>query len=236
MATKPTVLFDELTKLASDFVTTQRGVWDHAAWVDLLARAQAKGIEFSEDMQASLGDLLEAMKRYHGAVASTDDVEGAMTRVFDNSAAFVKRQQGVWGHAEWEDFVRTAQDNVRAWSDGTEAYVGGVLESLKEFYDLFPPVPAAKPVPAAQVPPATEALPSTQPTRPMGRQDDLTAIAGLGPALARKLNQEGIVSYAQLAALSDAEIAHLERNVLKSSGRFKRNDWVGQARRLSEAG
>jgi predicted flap endonuclease-1-like 5' DNA nuclease len=48
------------------------------------------------------------------------------------------------------------------------------------------------------------------------------------------LNQEGIVSYAQLADLSDADIAHLEKNVIKYSGRIKRNDWVGQAKKLSQ--
>ena len=50
-----------------------------------------------------------------------------------------------------------------------------------------------------------------------------------------ELRQEGIVSYAQLAALSDGEIARLEKDVIKSSGRFKKDDWVGQARRLARA-
>jgi predicted flap endonuclease-1-like 5' DNA nuclease len=67
------------------------------------------------------------------------------------------------------------------------------------------------------------------------KRDDLTAINGLGPALAKKLNQAGIVSYAQLAALSDTDIAHLEKNVLKSAGRITRNDWVGQAKKLAQA-
>jgi len=49
------------------------------------------------------------------------------------------------------------------------------------------------------------------------------------------LNQEGIASYAQLAELSDADIAHLEENVIKSTGRFKRNAWVGPAKKLAQA-
>jgi len=53
--------------------------------------------------------------------------------------------------------------------------------------------------------------------------------------MAKKLNQEGIVSYAQLAELSDADIANLEKNVIKSTGRFKRNDWIGQAKKLAQA-
>ena len=228
MATASTAPFEELTKTASDFVTSQGGMWDHKAWMDFLSRVRQKDVAVSEDMQSKLGDLLEAMKDYHTAVSSTDDIERAMRTVFNESVAFIKRQKGVWGHAEWEDFVKTMQQNTRTWSEGTEAYLGGVLESLKAFYALSPAATVQESGPAA----STVSSPTSrkQPNKP----DDLTAIAGLGPALAKKLNQEGIVSYAQLAELSDADIAHLEKNVIKSSGRFKRNDWVGQAKKLAQ--
>jgi hypothetical protein len=89
-------------------------------------------------MQSKLGELLEAMKEYHMAVSSTEDIERAMSTVFDESVTFIKRQKGVWGHAEWEDFVKTIQQNTKTWTEGTEAYLGGVLESLKVFYKLSP--------------------------------------------------------------------------------------------------
>jgi predicted flap endonuclease-1-like 5' DNA nuclease len=234
MATKQTAPFDELTRLASDFVTAQQGTWDHNAWLDFLARLQERGIDISAEMQANLGDLLEAMKEYHTAVSSTEEIEKAMSTVFNNSAAFIKRQKGVWGHAEWEDFLQTMQDNTRTWSEGMEAYLGGVLESLKVFYSLVPSVTVSESEPLARSPSRAAAGRSTLPASP-GEQDDLTAITGLGPALAKKLYQEGIVSYAQLAALSEAEIASLEKTVIKSSGRFERDDWVGQAKRLAQA-
>ena len=106
MATASTASFEELTKTASDFVTSQSGMWDHKAWMDFLARVRTTGVEISEDMQPKLGDLLEAMREYHTAVSSTDDIEQAMSTVFNESVAFIKRQKGVWGHAEWEDFSR----------------------------------------------------------------------------------------------------------------------------------
>jgi len=202
--------------------------------MDFLSRVQQKGGEISEDMQSKLGDLLEAMKEYHTAVSATEDIEKAMSTVFNESVAFIKRQKGVWGHAEWEDFVKTMQQKTRTWSEGTEAYLGGVLESLKVFYALPPAAPVQKSAPAAP----RRSSPTSSPARvrrQSNKQDDLTAIPGLGPALAKKLNQEGIVSYAQLADLSDADIAHLEKNVIKSSGRIKRNDWVGQAKKLAQA-
>jgi predicted flap endonuclease-1-like 5' DNA nuclease len=234
MPSKRTDPFDELTRLASDFVTAQRGMWDHGAWLGFLGRVQDRGIEISGEMQANLGDLLEAMREYHTAVSSTGDIEKAMNTVFNNSVAFIKRQEGVWGHAEWEDFVRTMQENTRTWSEGMEAYLGGVLESLKVFYGLFPALSVGEPQPAAASRPLPKPAPASE-RQPAGGPDDLTAIAGLGPAMARKLNQEGIVSYAQLAALTDAQIARLEHQVIKAAGRFKRDDWIGQAKRLSRA-
>ena len=149
MATERTAPFEELTKLATDFVTTQKGRWDHKAWMDFLSRVQQKGVEISEDMQSKLGDLLEAMNEYHTAVSSTEDVEKAMSTVFMESVAFIKRQKGLWGHAEWEDFVKTIQQNSRTWSEGTEAYLGGVVESLKFFYALSPTALVQKSAPAA---------------------------------------------------------------------------------------
>ena len=87
-------------------------MWDHTDWMDFRSRVQQKGVEMSEDMQSKLGDLLEAMKEYHSAVSSTDDVEKAMSTVFNESVAFIKRQKGVWGHAEWEDFWTSMSSQV----------------------------------------------------------------------------------------------------------------------------
>jgi large subunit ribosomal protein L21 len=64
------------------------------------------------------------------------------------------------------------------------------------------------------------------------RQDDLKQISGVGPGLEKKLQDAGITSYAQIAALTDAEIQDLEANVVKFAGRIKRDDWIGQARQL----
>jgi hypothetical protein len=164
MATAKTSPFEELTKLASDFVTSEKGVWDHRAWMDFLSRVQQKGVEISDDMQCKLGDLLEAMKEYHTAVSSTEDIQEAMSTVFNESVAFIKQHKGIWGHTEWEDFVKTIQQNTHTWSDGTEAYLGGVLESLKVFYAMSSAAPEQKSVPDA---------PSSSPSSgPHGRADD----------------------------------------------------------------
>ncbi len=66
-----------------------------------------------------------------------------------------------------------------------------------------------------------------------GQQDDLTLIRGIGPFIERKLNELGIFTYEQLAALDDELIEQLTVAIEFFPGRIKRDDWVGQARRLS---
>jgi len=176
MATKRTAPFEELIKLASDFVTSQKGIWDHNAWVGFLSDVQQKGIEISAEMQSKLGDLLEAVKEYQMAVFSTEDIEKAMSTLLNESLAFIQRQKGVWGHAEWEDFVRTMQQNTRTWSEGMEAYLGGVLESLKVFYR----------VPSAAPPEKSEPVPTAAPVRKVVPAARKNALRKASPAQTRK--------------------------------------------------
>jgi hypothetical protein len=64
--------------------------------------------------------------------------------------------------------------------------------------------------------------------------DDLKLINGIGPAVESRLHGIGILTFAQLAALSPADIA---ASVSDLSGltteRIIKQDWIGQARRLA---
>ncbi|MDC3032460.1 hypothetical protein OA249_00685 [Litorivicinus sp.] len=62
--------------------------------------------------------------------------------------------------------------------------------------------------------------------------DNLKLISGIGPGLEKKLRDAGITSYSQIATLTPAEITDLEANVVKFTGRIKRDDWIGQAQLL----
>lgn len=62
--------------------------------------------------------------------------------------------------------------------------------------------------------------------------DDLKAISGVGPKLEQVLNRRGIRRYAQIAALTDEEIARLDEE-FGFRGRIERDDWRGQAKKLS---
>lgn len=67
---------------------------------------------------------------------------------------------------------------------------------------------------------------------PPNEKDDLKLINGIGPVLEGKLNGVGVCSYRQIAMLTDAEIERIESEVIHSSGRVRREDWIGQAQAL----
>jgi predicted flap endonuclease-1-like 5' DNA nuclease len=64
--------------------------------------------------------------------------------------------------------------------------------------------------------------------------DDLTRISGIGPTIQRLLHEQGITTFAQLAALDDAQVDELQATLHGFPGRIRRDDWVGQAARLLE--
>ena len=61
-------------------------------------------------------------------------------------------------------------------------------------------------------------------------RDDLKRISGIGPVMERHLNELGVVSFAQLAAFDEADVARVDAALTEFRGRIVRDDWVGQAR------
>jgi len=62
--------------------------------------------------------------------------------------------------------------------------------------------------------------------------DDLKAISGVGPKLETVLNGLGVWTFAQIAGWTEQEIAWVE-DYLSFKGRIGRDDWIGQAAKLS---
>jgi NADH-quinone oxidoreductase subunit E len=91
---------------------------------------------------------------------------------------------------------------------------------------------AAAPVAAEPVAPKAHMAPRAQ-ARP-DAPDDLKAIGGIGPKLEKVLNGLGIRTYAQIAALTEAEILGLDEQ-LGFRGRIARDEWLKQAAALAAA-
>ena len=71
-------------------------------------------------------------------------------------------------------------------------------------------------------------------TAPDGPADDLKKISGVGPVLEKKLNALGVMTYAQVAAMSKDDITNLD-DALSFKGRIERDDWQNQATELAKA-
>lgn len=69
-------------------------------------------------------------------------------------------------------------------------------------------------------------------TAQKGGDDDLTQLTGVGKVMAEKLHQAGVTSLAQIAAWSEEDVARMDAE-LDFKGRIQRDDWVGQARKLT---
>lgn len=67
---------------------------------------------------------------------------------------------------------------------------------------------------------------------PKGKGDDLTVIKGIGPVAAKDLNEQGVTTFAQIAALSDADVEKIDANMPFSADQIK--DWRDQAKELAK--
>ena len=156
----------------------------------------------------------------------------------------MQSQQQLW--TQWADYYQQWQtvlakevnDVGEQYADTPVAANEPVAAVATETAELAEPTPAVATV-AAEVAPAEatdEATVATAQEADNKAADDLTAIAGIGPALARKLNDAGIKTYADIAAWSEADIENIEHTLLggRFAGRIQRDDWIGQARTLSK--
>ncbi len=83
---------------------------------------------------------------------------------------------------------------------------------------------AAAPKKAAAKKPATKAAASGS--------DDLKKLSGVGPALEKKLLENGVTTFAQIAAWSADDVAAMDEK-LSFKGRIEREGWIEQAKTLA---
>jgi len=67
---------------------------------------------------------------------------------------------------------------------------------------------------------------------PKGEPDDLTVIKGIGPVAAKDLVEQGIITFAQLAKLTDKDVAKIDEHMPFSADQIK--DWREQAKELAK--
>jgi small subunit ribosomal protein S2 len=68
---------------------------------------------------------------------------------------------------------------------------------------------------------------------PRGEVDDLKKINGITPRFEQQLNEQGVFHIWQIATFEPADVEALDK-VLRAKGRIASDDWVGQAKKLSD--
>ena len=97
-----------------------------------------------------------------------------------------------------------------------------------------PPAQVPQPEPQPSQPdPGPPPGPEPMPEQPTGGADDLGRIKGLGPKLQTLLPALGLTSFAQIAALSETDLAALDPRLGPFAGRPTRDGWVEQAKYLA---
>ncbi|PTM43242.1 NADH-quinone oxidoreductase subunit NuoE [Bosea sp. 124] len=88
--------------------------------------------------------------------------------------------------------------------------------------------------PAASAPPAVaETKPELLAAARNGKPDDLSLIWGVGPKLAKMLNEMGVWHFEQIAGWKAEELAWVDARLTGFKGRATRDDWISQATKLA---
>jgi len=126
---------------------------------------------------------------------------------------------------------------VRGRSDETDAPAAKQLGFATRMDAQRQSEPAPEPMPSPEPAPGPDTGARPDPgraaTAAAGSGDDLTAIKGLGPKAAERLQEMGVTRYTQIAAWSDADVARFDRE-LSARGRIVRDEWVAQAKALAK--
>ncbi|TPI32226.1 50S ribosomal protein L21 [Mesorhizobium sp. B3-1-6] len=126
-----------------------------------------------------------------------------------------------------------AKPEAKAEAKAPEAKAEVAAEAKAE---AAPKEPKAKKEPKAEAAPKEEAKAETVAAplfkAPKGEPDDLTVIKGIGPVAAKDLAEQGIVTFAQLAKLTDKDVAKIDEHMPFSADQIK--DWREQAKELAK--
>ena len=179
--------------------------------VEKLAGNAGDIIQFAEVLAVGEGDSAEIGAPFvSGAMVTAEVVEQGKAKTV---IAFKKRRRQnsrrTRGHRQLLTTVRIA-----------EILTGGAKPAKKA---------AAK---EAKAEAKTEAAAAPLFTAPAGEGDDLTKIKGVGKVAAGQLKEQGITSFAQIAALSDADVETIDANMPFSADQIR--DWREQAKELAK--
>jgi predicted flap endonuclease-1-like 5' DNA nuclease len=206
-----------LKNLATWETAVKKTLAHEVAWVEQWVHQVAQEKGTSEMMTAWVGQMEEVLQRWIQT----------QNQWWDEYFA-VLRQSGFVSVAAPEPAPGAEPVAVAGAAETVAAEAPPVVVELPVTVEP-PPAPVA-PVVVAAAPVVEASLAGESAPRSVPAQaDDLKLISGIGQALERKLHACGVCSFRDLAMLGDADIDRVEATI-KSFGRIRRDDWIGQAR------
>ncbi|MBR9825323.1 MAG: 50S ribosomal protein L21 [Alphaproteobacteria bacterium] len=133
------------------------------------------------------------------------------------------------GHRQWGTTVRIAEivapgDKAKTKLKTTTAPVADEAPAAK--------APETKAAPKKKAA-APKAEAKTEAPAAAAGNDELTKLTGVGPALATKLNDAGITSFAQIAAWTEADMDALSETITGLKAKAEKGDWIAAAKDLA---
>lgn len=220
-----TELFEDLVKRGEAIENDVRERVQDNEVVKKASKSVAKYAEAAQDFQAQAREQLEArMERMRdllgvkGLGKKGSKLSAKLDKLEDEVAETVAKARSKAKERNSDLKTRITRLSEEIEAVATEAGTDFVKSTRKAA------TRTSKAVHEAVAKPAADKAPVMAP-------DDLTLIAGVGPALEKKLNAAGITTFAQIAALKKADITALDETI-GARGRIIRDEWVKQAKVL----
>lgn len=147
------------------------------------------------------------------------------------------------GHRQWGSVVRIAEIVAPGETAKTKLKSTTAAPKTADKADAAPKAKAkaapkktdAKKAAAPKAEAKTEAPKKAAPKKAAAKagNDDLTKLDGLGPAFAKKLNEAGVTSFAQIAAWTEADLDTLNESITGLKAKAEANNWIEAAKSLA---
>jgi len=202
-----------------------------------------------EKLEGAAGDTLDLgdvlmLGSDAGVTVGSPTVDGAQVigELLDTNRArkiivFKKRRRKNYrrtkGHRQWGTVVRIAE--IVAPGEKAKTALKSTTAAPKAADAPKAKAKAApKAAPKAAAPKAEKAPAKKAAAPKAAAADTLTDLAGVGPALATKLNEAGITTFAQIAAWTDADLDALGETITGLKAKAEKNDWINAAKALAK--
>ncbi|MDX8432710.1 50S ribosomal protein L21 [Mesorhizobium abyssinicae] len=211
-------------------------------------RVAANDLLKIEKLEAKVGDIVEignvlahgegenvtfGAPFVDGALVTAEVVEQGKNRTV---IAFKKRRRQnsrrKIGHRQLLTTVRIAEILLGGAKPAKKAAAKAEAAAVEAKAEAAPKEAKAKKEAAPKEEAKAEAAAAPLFKAPKGEPDDLTVIKGIGPVAAKDLNEQGIITFAQLAKLSDKDVAKIDEHMPFSADQIK--DWREQAKELAK--